>query len=53
MTVTAMDRWIRRGKHYITDKLEFHDERRVHKADWWLTLIIPPTRQDILKFARM
>jgi acyl dehydratase len=53
MTVTAVDRWIRRGKNYVTDKLEFHNERGVHKATWWLTLIIPPTRNDILKFAHM
>lgn len=53
MTVTAADRWIRRGKHYITDKLEFRNERGVHKATWWLTLIIPPNRLEILRFARM
>jgi hypothetical protein len=52
MTVTALDRWIRRGKHYITDKLEFHNERGVPKATWWMTLIIPPTRKDILAFAQ-
>lgn len=53
MTVIAHDRWIRRGKHYITDKLDFHNEKGVLKATWWLTLIIPPTREGILQFARM
>jgi acyl dehydratase len=53
MTVIAFDRWIRRGKHYITDKLDFHNEHGVHKATWWLTLIIPPNRDGILKFGRM
>ncbi len=53
MTVTPIDRWIRRGKHYITDRLDFHNESRIHKATWWLTLIIPPNREEILKFAQM
>jgi acyl dehydratase len=53
MTVVAADRWIRRGKHYITDKLDFHNEAGVLKATWWLTLIIPPNREGILRFAKM
>jgi acyl dehydratase len=53
MTVVAHDRWIRRGKHYITDKLDFHNEHGVLKATWWLSLIIPPDRAGILKFAKM
>ena len=53
MTVVAYDRWIRRGKHYITDKLDFHNEVGVLKATWWLTLIIPPNREGILRFAKM
>lgn len=52
MTVLAHDRWVRRGKHYITDKLDFHNEKGVLKATWWLTLIIPPDRKGILEFAR-
>lgn len=53
MTVTPVDRWIRREKHYITDRLDFHNESGIHKATWWLTLIIPPNREEILRFARM
>lgn len=53
MTVSPFDKWIRRGKHYITDKLDFHNQNGVHKATWWLTLILPPTRSAMLHFARL
>lgn len=52
MTVTPEDKWIRRDKHYITDRLDFHNEAGTLKATWWLTLIIPPTREKMLEFAR-
>jgi len=53
MTVSPFDKWIRRGKHYITDKLDFYNQYGVHKATWWLTLILPPNRSAMLHFARL
>ncbi len=52
MTVTPVDKWIRRGKHYITNRLDFHNEDGALKTTWWLTLIIPPTRDRMLEFAK-
>lgn len=52
MTVTPTDKWVRREKHYITDRLDFHNEQGTLKATWFLTLIIPPKRELMLEFAR-
>lgn len=52
MTVTHDDKWIRRDKHYITDRLDFHNEKGVLKATWWLSLIIPPNREAVAKFVK-
>jgi acyl dehydratase len=50
VTVKTEDRWIQRGKHYLTNLFEFRAADRL-KARAWGTLILPPTREDIRKFA--
>jgi len=46
------DKWIRRQHCYITNELNFFDQRHVKKATWWAMLILPRTRGDIRRFAR-
>lgn len=46
----TVDRWLRRGKHYITNLSEFTVDGRL-VARWWGTLIIPPTREAVRAFA--
>ena len=48
--ITTTDRWIRRGKHYITNYNEIYAGERL-AARWWGTLIIPPTRDAVRAFA--
>lgn len=50
VTTTTVDRWIRRGKHYITNLSEFRVGHRL-VARWWGTLIIPPTHAAVRAFA--
>jgi len=52
MTQKPADKWIRRGRHYFTSELNFFDQRGVKKATWWATLILPKTKEDVLKIAR-
>ena len=49
---TAWDKWIRRDKHYLTYKHDFFNQDGVQKGSWRCTLILPPTREDLLAFAR-
>src|SRR3989304_1846655 len=49
MRETAADKWIRRDKHYLQYKLDFHNQDEVLKATWWLTLILPPNREAIMR----
>jgi acyl dehydratase len=53
MKMTAWDKWVRRGKYYLTYKCDFYNEDGVLKASWWATLILPPTREEVLRFAAM
>lgn len=49
--LTAHDKWVRRDKHYLQYKVDYFNEEDVHKAIWWLQLILPPTRDEIVAFA--
>ena len=46
----TVDRFIRRGKHYITNLSDFSVGGEL-AARWWGTLIIPPTRDAVRAFA--
>lgn len=48
----AHDRWIKRGRHYLTYKLDYYNQEGKLKATWWGTLIIPPNRKEMLRYAR-
>lgn len=47
----ACDRFIKRGKFYLTYQVDLYNQDNVKKATWWLSLILPESRADILKFA--
>ena len=50
-TVTTADKFVQRGKPYLQMLLEFRNEKRVLKARWWCSLILPATRADVARFA--
>lgn len=49
--LTASDKWIRRDKHYLQYKIDYFNQDGAHKGIWWLQLILPPSREDLLRFA--
>ena len=50
-TVTTADKFVQRGKHYLQILMEFHNQTGALKATWLCSLILPPTRADVAKFA--
>lgn len=48
--LTTVDRWVRRGNHYITNLHELHATDRI-VARWWVTLILPPNREAVGAYA--
>jgi len=46
------DRWIKRGKYYLTYQVDCFNQLGTKKATCWSTLILPKTKADIMKFAR-
>ncbi len=50
ITTRTVDRFIRRGMHYLTNLNEVHAGPTL-KARCWATLILPPTREDVRAFA--
>ncbi len=50
-TVTTHDKFMQRGKPYLQMKLDFHNERGVLKARWLCSLILPPSRAEVARFA--
>ncbi len=53
MKQRSHDKFIRRGRHHVVYELNFFDQHHAKKATWWLTLILPKTRNDVLRFAGM
>lgn len=49
----SYDKWIKRNKHYVTYQLDYYNQKGARKATWWLTLIIPRTRKELLEYAAM
>lgn len=49
LTLTTVDRFIRRGKHYITNLNELHGAGGALKIRARGTLIVPPTREAVRK----
>lgn len=50
-TVTTHDKFVQRNKHYLQMKLDFHNEKGELRARWLCSLILPPTRADVARFA--
>jgi acyl dehydratase len=48
----SYDKWIKRGKYYLTYEIKYTDQHGTAKATMWTTLILPKTREDIRKFMR-
>jgi acyl dehydratase len=46
------DRFIKRKKCYLKYRYEFYNQENVKKATWIATLILPRTREDVMKFAK-
>lgn len=48
----SYDKYVKRGKYYLTDQIDFIDQHGTLKARRWVTLILPKTREDVRKFMR-
>ena len=46
------DRWIKRKKYYLTYQMDFIDQNDVIKMRHWVTLILPKTRADLIRFMK-
>jgi len=46
------DRWIKRGRHYLTYQMDFIDQNDRLKQRYWCTLILPKTRADVAKIMK-
>src|SRR5271154_4843102 len=51
--ITHWDKWIRRDKHYLEDKVELRNQDGREKTTWFVRLIVPPTREDLLRYAHL
>jgi acyl dehydratase len=52
-TITHVDKWIRRGNHYMEDRVEFANQDGVAKATWLVRLLLPPTRAELIRLANL
>lgn len=50
LTLTTVDRFVRRGNHYITNLNEFRGGAGALKVRAFGTLILPPTRDEVRRF---
>jgi len=44
------DRYVKRGKYYLTYAANFYNDNMVLKSTWFISLILPKTRDEIRKF---
>jgi acyl dehydratase len=51
LTAENADRYIRRGKHYLTARVVMADQYDVVKAEAWATLILPGNHEEARAFA--
>ena len=40
------DKWIKRGKRYLTYESDFYNQDDKLVAKWWITLILPKSKED-------
>jgi len=50
-TITTKEKFIQRGKHYITMFMEFHNQEGTLKGTWECSLILPASKADVARFA--
>ena len=41
------DKWIKRGKRYLTYESEYYKQEKKLVAKWWITLIIPKSKENM------
>src|ERR1700760_22385 len=52
-TINHPDKWIRRGKNYVEDQVDLHNQDGVLKATWFTRLILPSSRAELVRYASM
>lgn len=52
-TITHLDKWIRRDKNYLEDRVELRNQDGVLKAIWYTRLILPPNRAELTRYASL
>ncbi|HIE18030.1 MAG TPA: hypothetical protein EYP71_07555 [Dehalococcoidia bacterium] len=48
----SYDKWIKRGKYYMRYLSELYDQHGNLKMRGYMTLILPKTREDVMRFVR-
>ncbi len=51
LTITCQDKWVRRNKYYLQDRYDYHNQEGTLKSVWYATLILPPSRAELARFA--
>jgi acyl dehydratase len=51
LTITIQDKWVRRDKHYLQARFDYHNQDGALKTEWRVNLILPPTRAELRRFA--
>jgi acyl dehydratase len=52
LKTTSYDKWLKRGKYYMRYLSELYDQHGKLKMRGYMTLILPKSRADVLKFAK-
>lgn len=50
MEQTPVDKWVKNGRHYLVSRFDYYNQDDVCKARWWASLILPPTREDLVRY---
>jgi len=50
--LTGYDKWVKRGKYYMRYLTETYDQNGTLKGRGYATLILPKSKEDVLKFVR-
>ena len=50
LTVTTKEKFVQRGKHYLTMFMEFHNQDGMLKVTWDCSLILPANKEAIAHF---
>ncbi len=50
--VRSYDKWIKRGKYYARQLIELYDQNGTLKFRGFITLILPKTKDDVLRFVK-